>query len=78
MSPRGGNRGGGRPPLATKGQKARQTLNCRIDADLYDWIKIQSERSGLSVGELTDLAFSTLQAHPENWPSDKQEEPDEE
>ena len=78
MSPRGEKKAGGRPPLITKGQKARQTLNCRVDADLYDWIKAQSERSGVSLGELTDLAFTIMQEHPERWPADKAEESEDE
>lgn len=65
MSPRGGWRGGGRPKLENKGLRPRQSLNCRIDADIHDWIKQQSEQTGLSVGELTDLAFESLQEHPE-------------
>ena len=65
MSPRGGDRGGRKPKLSEKGLRSRQSLNCRIDADIFDWIKAQSESTGLSVGELTDLAFETLQEYPE-------------
>jgi len=66
MSPRGGNRGGGRKKLETKGLRPRPTLNCRIDPDLKDWLDSETiQASPLSIGEIIDTAIRCLQNNPE-------------
>jgi hypothetical protein len=66
MSPRGGWRGGGRPPKE-EGQ-LREHFGCRIKAANLTWLQETRERTVLSAGEIVDLAIELLQAHPEELP----------
>jgi hypothetical protein len=60
--PRGGWRGGGRPPKA-EGIK-RDLLGCRVLPENKAWLYAERDRTGKSVGEIVDLAIDTLQASP--------------
>ncbi len=68
MAPRGGDRGG-RRPLKTQGDP-RLSFTCRIRESNRNWIKQEAERTGWSVGELTDLAIESLREQPEKLPPD--------
>ncbi len=60
--PRGGWRGGGRPPK-TEGVK-RTLLGCRVKDDVKNWLYAEKDRTGASVGEIVDLAVTVLQETP--------------
>ena len=71
--PRGGWRGGGRPPK-TKGVK-RTLLGCRVKDEVRNWLYSEKERTGYSIGELVDLAVETLQKCPEKLPITTENQP---
>ncbi len=66
MSPRGGDHGGRKPTLESKGMKPRQPLNCRVDAESNEWIKQTSESKSISTGQLIDAAIKALRSNPEH------------
>lgn len=79
MTPRGGKReGAGRPTRADKeGKQPKVILSCRVEQETKDFLQAEEERTGWSIGELTDLAIERLQEHPESLPPDRPEKPDE-
>lgn len=61
-SGRGGKReGAGRKPK--KGPTKLRTV--RLKADIADWLEVESKRTGLSQGDIVDVAVEVLQKHPE-------------
>ena len=58
MSPRGGWRGGGRPPK-TEGEK-REHFGCRIKASNLAWLNSTKELTEKSTGEIIDFALEAL------------------
>jgi hypothetical protein len=56
--PRGGSRGGGRPPRAKTENTA--LFGCRIKASNLQWLKAEKERSGASYGIIIDYALDRI------------------
>ena len=67
MTPRGGKReGAGRPTREDKeGKQPKVILSCRVEQETKDFLQAEEARTGWSIGQVIDLAISTLQEHPE-------------
>jgi hypothetical protein len=76
MTPGGKREGAGRKPrLEREGKPPKALLGCRVEQSSFDFIQEQKDQSGLSPGEIVDIAIETLKEHPEKHPPIKQ--PDE-